>query len=396
MSAHGLGRPLRLGMVGGGPGAFIGEVHRRAAALDGLATLVAGAFSSDPERSRRQGRALGLDPGRAYGSWQAMAEAEAALPAEECIEVVAIVTPNHLHFPVARAFIERGVHVVCDKPMTTALEDAEALARLVAERGVVFALTHTYTGYAMVKEARALVRSGVLGSVRRVMVDYLQGWLATPLEADGHKQAAWRTDPDMAGAGALGDIGSHAESLVRWVTGLEPERLCADVTTFVDGRRVDDDAGLLVRYRGGARGTITVSQVAVGEDNALRLRIYGTEGSLDWRQEDPEALVVHRADGTEEVRRRGRSGLAPSAARASRLPAGHPEGFLEAFANVYGGALRAVGAVVCGGAPDPDDLDVPTAADGAAGVHFIEAALRSAREGGWVDAAYAPPGTDRP
>ncbi|MBW3535586.1 MAG: Gfo/Idh/MocA family oxidoreductase [Gemmatimonadetes bacterium] len=379
-------------MIGGGPGAFIGEVHRRAAALDGLATLVAGAFSSDPERSRRQGRTLGLDPRRAYASWQAMAEAEAALPAEERVEVVSIVTPNHLHFPVARAFIERGVHVVCDKPMTTTLEDAEALARLVAERGVVFALTHTYTGYAMVKEARALVRSGVMGPIRRVMVDYLQGWLATPLEADGHKQATWRTDPDMAGAGALGDIGSHAESLVRWVTGLEPERLCADVTTFVEGRRVDDDTALLVRYRGGARGTITVSQVAVGEDNALRLRVYGAEGSLDWRQEDPEALVVHRADGTEEVRRRGRAGLAPSAARASRLPAGHPEGFLEAFANVYGDALRAVGAVVGGGAPDPDDLDVPTAADGAAGVHFIEAALRSSREGGWVDAAYAPPG----
>jgi predicted dehydrogenase len=377
-------------MVGGGPGAFIGEVHRRAAVLDGLATLVAGAFSSEPKQSRAQGDRLELDPARVYASWEAMAEREAALPADRRIQVVSIVTPNHLHFPVARAFVERGIHVVCDKPMTTTLVDAEALARLVAARGVVLALTHNYTGYPMVKEARAAVRAGALGTVRRVLVEYLQGWLATRLEATGHKQAGWRTDPERAGAGALGDIGTHAESLARYVTGLEIERLCADVSTLVAGRRVDDDAGLLLRYRGGARGALTVSQVAVGEDNALRLRVYGTEGSLDWRQEAPETLVV-RSAGREEVRRRGRDGLGAATRHATRFPPGHPEGFLEAFANVYANALRTIAARVRGEEPDPLDLDFPSVADGAIGVHFIEAALRSGREGGWVDAAYAPP-----
>ena len=386
-----LDRPLRYAMVGGGPGAFIGDVHRRAIRLDGLATLVAGTFSSDAERSRQHGAALGLDPARTYGSFEAMAEAEAGRPDGDRPDVVVVVTPNHVHFAAARAFVARGFHVVCDKPMTTTLEDAEALVRLVREKGVVFALTHNYGGYPMVKEARALVRSGRLGTVRKVVVEYSQGWLATAVEATGSKQAAWRTDPALAGAGALGDIGSHAEHLARYVTGLEIERLCADVSTFVEGRRVDDDANLLLHYGGGARGVLHCSQVAAGERNALRLRVWGTDGGIEWRQEEPETLAFRPREGPEQVFARGMPYLDPAARRTERVPAGHPEAFLEAFATVYAGALRTIAARIAGDAPDPLDLDFPTVEDGARGVHFILTALESGRRGGWVDAAYTPP-----
>lgn len=387
-----LDRPLRYGMVGGGPGAFIGDVHRRAARLDGLATLVAGAFSSKAEKSRDFGRSLGLDPARAYGSFDEMAAREAALPEGERIDFVSVVTPNHLHYPVCRAFIEHGFHVVCDKPVTTTLEDAEALCRLVAERGVVFALTHNYTGYPLVKHARALVADGALGEIRKVVVEYSQGWLATPLEREGSKQASWRTDPKMAGAGALGDIGTHAENLARYVTGLEIERLCADVSTFVEGRRVDDDANVLLQFEGGAKGILHCSQVAVGEENNLNLRVYGAEASLAWRQEEPNALVIRALDGAERVLRRGADDLSDAAKHATRLPPGHPEAFFEAFANVYANAMRTIAARLAGEKPDPLDLDFPTVQDGAVGVHFIETALGSGRQGGWVDAAYTPPG----
>src|SRR5690349_14128810 len=296
-----LNRKLRFGMVGGGPGAFIGAVHRRAATMDGLATLVAGAFSSDRDKSRAQGRELHLDPSRVYDSYQTMAEREAALPPDERIDFVSIVTPNHVHYPAARAFIERGIHVICDKPMTTTIEDAEALCRLVREHDVVFALTHNYSGYPLVKQARALVQSGTLGEIRKIVAEYSQGWLSTLLEATGQKQADWRTDPARAGAGALGDIGSHAEHLARYVTGLEIERLCADVSTFVTGRRIDDDANLLVQYRGGAKGVLFCSQISVGEENRLALRVYGTEASLEWHQQEPNVLIVRRADGPMEV-----------------------------------------------------------------------------------------------
>lgn len=378
-------------MVGGGPGAFIGDVHRRAARLDGLATLVAGAFSSDAERSRDFGRSLGLGPARAYGSFEEMAEREAALPDGERIDFVSIVTPNHLHFPVCRAFIERGFHVVCDKPVTTTLEDAEALCRLVAERGVVFALTHNYTGYPLVKQARALVAGGALGALRKVVVEYSQGWLATPVEQTGSKGAVWRTDPKLAGAGALGDIGTHAENLARYVTELELERLCADVSTFVEGRRVDDDASILLQFEEGTKGILHCSQVAVGEENNLNLRVYGTEGSLAWRQEEPNALTLRTLDGTERVIRRGADTLSDAAKHATRLPAGHPEAFFEAFANVYANAMRTISARLAGEEPDPLDLDFPTVQDGAVGVHFIQTALESGRQGGWVDARYEPP-----
>jgi predicted dehydrogenase len=378
-----LTRKLRFGMVGGGPGAFIGAVHRRAATLDGLATLAAGAFSTDGDKSRAQGRELHLDPQRVYDSFGAMAEREAALPAEERIDFVSIVTPNHVHYRAARPFIERGIHVICDKPMTTTLEDAEALCQLVRKHDVVFALTHNYSGYPLVKQARAMVRAGELGEIRKIVAEYSQGWLSTRIEATGQKQADWRTDPARAGAGALGDIGSHAEHLARYVTGLEIEQLCADVSTFVEGRRIDDDANLLVRYRGGAKGLVFCSQVSLGEENRLSLRVYGTEASLEWRQEEPNFLVVRRGDRPMEVYKPGHAFLSPEAKHATRLPSGHPEAFLEAFANVYANAMRTIGARIAGEKPDPLDVDFPTVEDGLAGVRFILTAVDSGRKAEW-------------
>ena len=379
-----LSRKLRFGMVGGGPGAFIGAVHRRAATMDGLAILVAGAFSSDRDKSRAQGRELHLDPGRVYDSYHTMAEREAALPADERIDFVSIVTPNHVHYPAARAFIERGIHVICDKPMTTTIEDADALCRLVREHDVVFALTHNYSGYPLVKQARALAQSGKLGEIRKVVAEYSQGWLSTLLEATGQKQADWRTDPARAGAGALGDIGSHAEHLARYVTGLEIDELCADVSTFVTGRRIDDDANLLVRYRGGAKGVLFCSQISVGEENRLGLRVYGSEASLEWRQEEPNFLFVRRGDGPMEVYKPGHPFLAPAARHATRLPSGHPEAFLEAFANVYANAMRTIAARLAGDEPNALDLDFPTAEDGLAGVRFILGAVASGQRADWL------------
>ena len=390
-----LNRKLRYGMVGGGPGAFIGAVHRRAAELDGLAGLVAGAFSTNPQKSLEQGRALHLDPSRCYPSFEAMAEGEAARAPGDRIDVVVIVTPNHVHYAAARAFIERGFHVICDKPMTTTLADAEALCRLVAEHGVVFALTHNYSGYPLVKQARAMVASGALGTLRKVVVEYTQGWLGTALETSGQKQADWRTDPARAGAGALGDIGSHAEQLARYVTGRRISRLMADVGTVIPGRRVDDDANLLLRYDDGLRGILHCSQVATGEENRISLRVYGSQASLEWSQEDPNRLLLRPVDGPLQLLTRGSGYLSPEAQRATRLPSGHPEAFFEAFANVYANALRTIAARVAGDVPDPADLDFPTVQDGAIGVHFIETALRSGGEvgsgGHWVDAAYTPP-----
>jgi len=379
-------------MVGGGPGAFIGAVHRKAAALDGGMELVAGAFSSNADKSRQQGEALMLDPARVYGSYQEMAEKEAALPEGERIDFVSIVTPNHMHYPTARAFIEAGFHVVCDKPMTTTLDDAEALCRLVGQHDVVFALTHNYTGYPMVKQARAMVREGRIGTVRKIIVEYPQGWLSQPIERTGQKQASWRTDPKQAGAGALGDIGSHAENLARYISGLEMEALCADVTTFVEGRPIDDDVSMLVHYAGGARGVLHASQISVGEENNLNIRIHGTEGSLQWFQEHPNYLYYRAGDGPEHVYKRGNDYLTEVAKHNSRLPSGHPEAFLEAFANIYVNAGRTIAATLAGEAPTAFDTDFPTVQDGATGVHFILTALESGRQKGWVDAQYTAPG----
>ena len=383
---------VRYGMVGGGPDAFIGPVHRMAAALDGQFTLVAGAFSADGERSRQTGTELGLDPTRTYASYQEMVRAEAALSADERIEIVSIVTPNHLHFPVARMFLEAGFHVVCDKPLTTNLEDAETLCGMAGEGDRIFAVTHNYTGYPMVKEARERIRSGSLGPVRKVVVEYSQGWLATLLEAEGHKQAEWRTDPSRAGiSSALGDIGSHAHNLTRYVTGLEIESLFADLGTMVSGRALEDDATVLLHFEGGARGVLLASQISVGERNHLRLRVYGTQGGLDWSQEIPDRLRLMAMDGSERVLHVGGSDLSERTQAHTRLPGGHPEGFIEAFANLYRNVARTLCAQKGTAEPGPFDDDFPTVQDGARGVHFIETAVESGRQGAWVSGSYQPP-----
>lgn len=387
-----LNRRLKYGMVGGGPGAFIGDVHRKAAALDGTMHLVAGAFSSDADKSRSQGEQLFLDPTRVYASYEEMAEKEAALPEGERIDFVSIVTPNFLHFPIAKAFIERGIHVVCDKPMTTELEDAEELCRLVKQHDVVFALTHNYTGYPMVKQAKAMVSNGELGEIRKIVVEYPQGWLATRLEETGSKQAEWRTDPKKAGvSSAVGDIGSHAENLARYITGLSIESLHADITTFVPGRALEDDANMLVHYKGGARGILYCSQISVGEENNHRIRVYGTRGSLEWHQENPNYLSFRTSDSPERVYKRGNDYLSDAAKNASRLPSGHPEAFIEAFANIYVNAGRTIAARIAGETPVPANTDFPTVQDGAIGVHFIHKAIESGKKRAWVDAAYTPP-----
>ena len=372
-------RKLRMGMVGGGGDAFIGGVHRRAALMDGEIELVAGALSSTPEKALASGRAWYLSEDRNYVSWQDMLEGELALPEDERVDFVSVVVPNHLHFPVAHAFVEAGFNVVCDKPMVHSSEQAQRLVEAVESTGVVFAVTYNYTGYPMVRQARHMVRRGALGEIRKVIVEYNQGWLANSLEMSGNKQAGWRTDPEKSGiAGAIGDIGSHAENLVSTVTGLEIEEICADLTTFVPGRRLDDDGSLLIHYEGGARGVMLASQISTGEENDLRLRIYGTEAGLEWRQEDPNELLFKPDAAPLQVLKRGNDFLCDAAREASRIPPGHPEGFIEAFANVYAG----VAAAVRGGIGD-----YPTVHDGARGVRFIEKTVESARsEKKWTPA----------
>jgi len=372
-------------MIGGGRGAFIGAVHRIAARMDGQAELVAGAFSSDPERSRASAADLFIAPERAYGSYQEMAAAEAKLRGDRRLDFVVIVTPNHQHFAPAKLFLETGFNVILDKPVTFDLEQALELREIVEQSKKVFVLTHNYTGNAMVKQARELVRRGVLGDIRKVIVEYSQGWLATDLERTGQKQAAWRTDPKQSGAsGCLGDIGSHAEHLARYITGLRIAELCADLTTFVEGRKLEDDGNILVRFEGGAKGVLHASQIAVGEENNLNIRVYGTQASLEWRQEDPNDLVVKHPDQPRQTWRRGNDYVAEGAKRVTRIPFGHPEGYLEAFGNIYREAFRAIAAEVQG-EPLPEDLDFPTIADGVQGMLFIQTALESARLGArWV------------
>lgn len=383
-----IGRKLRFGMVGGGRGAFIGAVHRIAAQMDGQAELVAGAFSSDAQRSRDSAADLFVAAERAYGSYREMAVAEAARPPGERLDFVVIVTPNDQHYPAATLFLEHGFNVVCDKPVTLTLAEAHALRDTVARSGKVFVLTHNYTGNAMVKQARALVRSGALGTLRKVVVEYSQGWLARDIESGGQKQASWRTDPARSGAaGCMGDIGTHAENLARYVTGLRITELCADLTTFVPGRRLEDDGNLLLRFEGGARGVLHSSQVAVGEENNLSLRVYGSEASLEWQQEHPNELIVKYPDRPREILRRGNGYVSETAQLATRIPAGHPEGYLEAFANLYREAFRAIAAEVAGEAL-PADLDLPGIDDGVTGMAFIEAAVASAQQGAaWVPVA---------
>ncbi len=394
---HG-GRRIRLGMVGGGEGAFIGAVHRIAARLDDRYELVAGALSSEPERAARSAAALGLDPARSYANYATMARTEAARP--DGIEAVSIVTPNHLHAPVAHAFLDSGIHVVCDKPLTTTLEEARALAAHARRSGLVFALTHTYTGYPMLRQARAMVRAGALGEIRVVQVEYAQDWLAESTEGSGNRQAEWRTDPARAGdGGCIGDIGTHAFNLAGFVTGLAATELCAELTTFVPGRRLDDDVRILLRYAGGARGMLWASQVAAGEENEVRLRVYGTAGGLDWCQRDANRLAFTPLGGVRQILTRNGAGADAANRRASRVPAGHPEGYLEAFATLYAEAAEAIVAARDGRAA-PDGLLFTTIEDGGAGLAFIDAAVRSSRAGAaWTrlsDLASGPPEAPAP
>jgi predicted dehydrogenase len=372
-------RKLRYAMVGGGQGAFIGAVHRKAMALDGQIELVAGALSSTPDKARASGRELGLADARNHGRWEELLADELRRPADERIDFVSIVTPNHMHHPVARAFAEAGIHVVCDKPLVHSSEQANDLAKVAARSGCVFGVTYNYTGYPMVREARELVRAGAIGEVRKVIVEYNQGWLATRLEGGDNKQADWRTDPARSGmAGAIGDIGSHAENLVAAVTGLELDSICADLTTFVPDRRLDDDGNLLLRFANGARGVLIASQIEVGCENDLRLRVFGSTGSLDWRQEEPNTLLHSPIDGPRRILTRGSPWLSEAARLATRLPTGHPEAFIEAFANIYLGVAAHIRALQAGTAPDPLLADYPRLADGARGVRFIEKTVASA------------------
>lgn len=386
-----MSRKLKYGMVGGGPDAFIGGVHRIAAALDGQFELVAGAFSSKPEKSKAQGEALYLSSDRVYDSYQEMAEKESKLPEGERIDVVSIVTPNAMHYPVAKTFLEYGFNVICDKPMTTTVEEAEELVKLVKEKDVVFGLTHNYTGYPMVKQAKQLVKDGKLGKIRKVVVEYPQGWLSTPIDAEGAKQAAWRTDPSQAGVSScIGDLGSHAENLAKYITGLEIEEICADMTTFVPGRRLEDDGNILIHYKGGARGILYASQISAGEENNLVIRVYGEEASIEWHQENPNYLTVKYLDKPMETWTRGSGYLSESAGSNVRTPFGHPEGFLEAFANIYKAVGNTIMAKLNGEKPSELDLDFPTVEDGAYGVNFIHKAVESGKAKGWISAEYNP------
>ena len=373
-------RRLRCAMVGGGRDAFVGAIHRQAMALDGRIELVAGALSSQPDKALASGRDLGLRDDRNHGSWQALLDHELALPAEERIDFVSIVTPNHVHYDVAKAFAEARIHVVCDKPLVHTSAQANELAAIARRQDIVFGVTYNYCGYPMIRQAREMVREGEIGEIRKVVVDYHQGWLATQVENQGNKQADWRTDPARSGiAGTMGDIGSHAENLVCTVTGLNIESICADLRSHMPGRLLDDDASLLLRFDSGARGVLIASQIAAGCENDLRLRILGSTGTLDWRQEEPNALVHAPLDGPRRILTRGSPWLGRSALQACRLPAGHPEAFIEAFANVYLGVVADIQARLAGRIADPVDADYSRVEDGARGVRFIEATIASSR-----------------
>lgn len=379
---------IRLGMVGGGQGAFIGAVHRMAARLDDHYDLVAGALSSTPEKAMASGRDLGLDPERCYASFEEMAEKEAARA--DGIEAVSIVTPNHVHFAAAKAFLERGIHVICDKPLTSNLEDARKLKAVADQAKALFILTHNYTGYPMVRHARELVQAGELGEIRLVQMEYPQDWLSEPVEQTGAKQAVWRTDPAQSGAGgSTGDIGTHAYNLGCFISGLELDELAADVDTFVAGRRLDDNAHVMMRFRAkdGARpakGLLWCSQVAVGHENGLKVRVYGTKAGIEWTQADPNYLWFTRLGEPKQLITRGGAGAGAAAARVTRIPSGHPEGYLEAFATIYSEAAAAINAAKTGTAVDPSVV-YPTVDDGVKGVTFVTACIESGKQNGaWV------------
>ncbi len=379
-------RKVRLGMVGGGQGSNIGETHRYAARLDDRYTLVTGVFASDAGRSRDFAATLGIIPERRYGSWQEMAEQEAQR--EDGLEVVSIMTPNNSHYAIAKAFLEQGIDVICDKPLTTDLEQALELMRLVRQTGLVFSVTYCYSGYPMVRQAREMVRSGELGDIRLVQVEHASGWASTLLEAEGHKQAVWRTTPSIAGkSSVVGDLGTHAHHLARFISGLEITEVSAELASIVPGRQVDDNAHIMLRFNNGAKGMMWASMVAAGHMHGLRIRVYGEKGSLEWVQEQPNELILRPADGPHQILSRGSGWLSPAARRTSRLWPGHPEGYLEAFANLYSDIADAVLARRDGVAADPLSNLFPKVEDGVLGVMFVDAAVASHQgEGRWVNA----------
>ena len=377
------GGRIRLGMVGGGEGAFIGAVHRIASRIDDQYELVAGALSSTPEKARRSGGALGLAADRIYDDYESMAKAEAKRP--DGIEAVSIVTPNHMHAGPAIAFLKAGIHVICDKPLTVSLAEARKMKAAVEKSGRIFALTHNYTGYPLVRRMREMVKNGELGEVRLVQVEYPQDWLTGPTEKTGNKQAEWRTDPKRAGAGgALGDIGTHAFNLADYVTGLDLSELAADLSTFVAGRQLDDNVQIMLRYASGARGALWASQVAPGNENGLMLRVYGTKGGVHWRQDNPNAMFWTPYEKATRIITRGGPESGEAAGRVTRVPPGHPEGYLEGFANIYSEVAAAIKAARAGRKP-PKGVHFPTIDDGVKGLAFVEAAVKSSRANGkWV------------
>ena len=377
-------RKIRMGMVGGGRGAFIGGVHRMAAALDGHIDLVCGAFSSDSEKSRLSGQDLYLPEDRVYDSYSQMILTEKELPLGVRMDFVSIVTPNHMHFGPAKMALENGFHVVCDKPLCLSIKEAEELVDLVNKTGLIFALTHNYTGYPMVKQAKAMVRKGALGHIRKVVVEYPQGWLSTLLEADANaKQAIWRTDPNQSGAaGSMGDIGTHAENLAEYITGLKISEMCADLSIFVPGRKLDDDGNVLLRFENGAKGVLHASQICNGEENNLNIRVYGEKGGIAWRQMEPNTLTVIYQDKPSTIYRTGWAGLEREAIAHTRIPAGHPEGYLEAFANIYRNFAFCIQARSSGEEVDPLYTDFPSIEDGLRGMNFVEKVVAS--KGEWI------------
>jgi len=383
--SRGSSRMLRYGMVGGGQGAFIGEVHRKAIALDASAALAAGCFSRSHDNTLATGKALGLAPDRLYRSFDEMAEAEARRT--DGIDFAVLVTPNGSHHAAAKAFLSRGIHVVCDKPLTFEVAEAEELAELARKGDLLFAVTYTYTGYPAVKQAREMIARGDIGQVRFVAAEYLQEWLATPLEKEGQKQAAWRADPAQTGkSNCVGDIGSHVENMVSYLTGLKIAALCARLDSLVPGRVLDDNASILVNYQGGARGLYCSSQIAVGYDNGLRVRVFGSTGSIQWSQENPNYLTVSRLGKPAETLSRGRDPFYPHAQGFSRIPSGHPEGYFEAFANIYRTFCAALAKKKAGGRPSEAELDFPSVEDGISGVRFIGRCVESSKKGAvWVD-----------
>ncbi len=375
-----MSRKIRYGMVGGGRGAFIGGVHRIAANIDGQIELVCGAFSSDPQKSKDSGADFFLPADRCYGSFEEMIAGESKLPEGERMDFVSIVTPNHMHFPPAKAALEAGFHVLSDKPATLTLDEAKELGKIVDKTGQLYGLTHNYTGYPLVKQAREMVHNGALGKIRKVVVEYPQGWLATRIEAAGQKQAEWRTDPKRSGAaGCIGDIGTHAENLAEYVTGLKIKELAADITTFVEGRALDDDGNVLLRFDNGAKGVLHASQISVGEENNLNLRVYGEKGGLEWHQKEPNTMLVKWLDQPMQVYRTANGYLGKAALAAGRTPPAHPEGYLEAFANIYKNFAAHVRAVLDGTTPDELVLDYPKIEDGIRGMAFIEAVVESSK-----------------